>query len=98
MGQASQPSRTTGHVVYVEAQPAPISLELGQAAVLVIDMQNDFGAQGSMFDRAGIDISMIQRAVAPTARVLTAARLASIPVVYLVISLPLRGAYQPCIM
>jgi len=60
MGQASQPSRTTGHVVYVEAQPAPISLELGRAAVLVIDMQNDFGAQGGMFDFAGIDISMIQ--------------------------------------
>ena len=36
-----------------------------------------------MFDRAGIDISMIQRAVVPTARVLTAARQAGIPVVYL---------------
>ena len=98
MGQASQPSRTTGHVVRVEAQPTSISLELGRTAVLVIDMQNDFRAQGGMFDRTGIDISMIQRAVAPTARVLTAVRLASIPVVYLVISLPLRGAYQPCIM
>jgi ureidoacrylate peracid hydrolase len=75
--------------VYVEAQPAPISLELGRMTVLVIDMQNDFGAQGGMFDRAGIDISMIQRAVAPTARVLTAARQASIPVVYL------KMAFQP---
>jgi ureidoacrylate peracid hydrolase len=42
-----------------------------------------------MFDRAGIDISMIQRAVAPTARVLTAARQAGLPVVYL------KMAFQP---
>jgi ureidoacrylate peracid hydrolase len=42
-----------------------------------------------MFDRAGIDISMIQRAVVPTARVLTAARQAGIPVVYL------KMAFQP---
>ena len=36
-----------------------------------------------MFDRAGIDISMIQRAVRPTAKVLAAGRQAGIPIVYL---------------
>jgi nicotinamidase-related amidase len=36
--------------------------------VIVVDMQNDFGSRGGMFHRAGIDISMIQRAVAPTGR------------------------------
>jgi len=46
-------------------------------------MQNDFGAQGGMLDRLGIDISPIQRAVAPTAKVLAAARQVGIPVVYL---------------
>jgi ureidoacrylate peracid hydrolase len=61
-----------------------MQIDTAHAAVLVIDMQNDFGAaKGGMFDRAGIDISMIQRAVAPTARLLTAARQAEIPVVYL---------------
>ena len=40
-----------------------------------------------MFDQAGIDLSMIQRAVGPTARVLTAARQARIPVVYLKMAL-----------
>jgi ureidoacrylate peracid hydrolase len=83
MGRASQPSRTTGHVVRVEAQPTPISLELGRTAVLVIDMQNDFGAKGGMFDRIGIDLSLIQRAVGPTARVLAASRKVGLPIIYL---------------
>ena len=46
-------------------------------------MQNDFGAKGGMFDRAGIDISPIEQAVAPTMRTLAAARAAAIPIVYL---------------
>ncbi len=36
-----------------------------------------------MFDRAGIDISGIQEAIAPTARVLASARRAGIKIVYL---------------
>jgi ureidoacrylate peracid hydrolase len=51
--------------------------------VLVIDMQNDFGAPGGMFARAGIDIGAIRAAVAPTARVLAAARAARMAIVYL---------------
>lgn len=46
-------------------------------------MQNDFGAPGGMFARAGIDIGEIRAAVAPTARVLAAARAARMGVVYL---------------
>jgi ureidoacrylate peracid hydrolase len=72
-----------------EAQPASIQIDTARPAVLVLDIQNDFGAKGGMFDRAGIDISMIQRAVAPTARVLIAARQAGIPVIYL------KMAFQP---
>lgn len=53
------------------------------AAVVVVDMTNDFGAVGGMFHRAGLDISGIQAAIAPTARVLEGARRAGIPVVYL---------------
>jgi ureidoacrylate peracid hydrolase len=89
MAQEPLPSQPSEHVVVIEAQPAPIQIDTARTAVLVIDMQNDFGAQGGMFDRAGIDISMIQRAVAPTARVLTAVRQAGIPVVYL------KMAFQP---
>jgi ureidoacrylate peracid hydrolase len=83
MAQGSPPSRTPGQVVRVKARPAPISLDLGRTAVLVIDMQNDFGAKGGMFDRIGVDLSKIQSAVGPTARVLAASRKAGLPIIYL---------------
>jgi ureidoacrylate peracid hydrolase len=82
-------SQPDGRMVTLDAQPAPIQIELACTAMLVIDMQNDFGAQGGMFDRAGIDISTIQRAIAPTAHVLTAVRQAGISVIYL------KMAFQP---
>jgi ureidoacrylate peracid hydrolase len=69
--------------VRVDAQPHPLTINPRQTAVIVVDMQNDFGAEGGMFARAGIDMSGIRAAVAPTARVLAAARLAGMPVVYL---------------
>ena len=46
-------------------------------------MQNDFGAKGGMLDLAGIDISGIQKAVGPTAKVLAAARKAGVKIIYL---------------
>jgi ureidoacrylate peracid hydrolase len=46
-------------------------------------MQNDFGSKGGMFDRAGLDISMIQATAEPTSKVLVAARNSGIPIVYL---------------
>lgn len=70
-------------VVQVEAQPESLSIDPATAAVLVVDMQNDFGAEGGMFHRAGIDIAPIRAAIVPTACVLAAARSAGIPVVYL---------------
>lgn len=69
--------------ITLDAKPGPISIDPSQTAVLVIDMQNDFGSKGGMFDRAGIDISGIVAAVAPTARVIAAARSAGMPIVYL---------------
>jgi ureidoacrylate peracid hydrolase len=70
-------------VISVEARPRLLTIDPTHSAVLVIDMQNDFGAQGGMFERAGIDISDIQRAVDPTRCVIAAARNAGVPIVYL---------------
>jgi ureidoacrylate peracid hydrolase len=67
----------------IAAEPDPLTLDLERSAVLVIDMQNDFGSPGGMFDRAGIDIAPIRATIAPTARVLAAAREAGLPVVYI---------------
>jgi ureidoacrylate peracid hydrolase len=70
-------------VISVEARPGPLTIDLTRSAVLVIDMQNDFGAQGGMFERAGIDISVIRKTVGPTRCVIAAARDAGVPIVYL---------------
>lgn len=78
-----------GRTVTIDARPASITFDTAKAAVIVVDMQNDFGSEGGMFERAGIDIRGIQAVVGPTARVLEAAREAYIPVVYL------KMAYLP---
>jgi ureidoacrylate peracid hydrolase len=69
--------------IVLEARPGSISIDPSKTAVIVVDMQNDFGSKGGMFDRAGIDISGIHKAVAPTARVLAFVRHAGIKIVYL---------------
>jgi len=73
----------SGRTFTLDARPAAVEIDTARTAVIVVDMQNDFGAEGGMFQRAGIDISGIQAAVAPTARVLGAARAAGVPIVYL---------------
>ena len=69
--------------IYLTARPDSILLDASSAAVIVIDMQNDFGAKGGMFDRAGIDISTIQKVVNPISDVLTAARKRGLKIIYL---------------
>ena len=84
--QAAPPEKTAGaktRVVRLNAKPEPIEIDTASTAVIVVDMQNDFGSKGGMFDRAGIDISGIQKAVGPTAKVLASAREAGIKIVYL---------------
>ena len=87
-GQVASQVRT-GRRVTIDARPAAITIDTSTTAVIVVDMQNDFGSKGGMFERAGIDISGIQKAVAPTARVLDSARNAGLKVIYL------KMAYLP---
>jgi ureidoacrylate peracid hydrolase len=70
-------------MIAIDARPEAMTIDPARTAVIVVDMQNDFGAGGGMFARAGIDISGIRNVVAPTARVLAAARHSGIKVVYL---------------
>jgi len=69
--------------IAVPAKPEPYVFDGSKAAVIVVDMQNDFGAKGGLLDRQGIDISIVQKAIRPTAKVLTAARQKGIRVLYL---------------
>lgn len=74
---------TNSRSIRLDAQPMPIEIDTARTAVIVVDMQNDFGSQGGLFDHARIDISMIQQAVSSTANALTAAREAGMKVIYL---------------
>ena len=80
---AQEAKRMPTRIFTIDAKPEPIAIDAAKTAVIVVDMQNDFGSEGGMFQRAGIDISMIQAAVAPTAKVLTSARKEGIKIIYL---------------
>ena len=80
---AQETKTMSTRVLTVDAKPEPITIDTAKTALIVVDMQNDFGSEGGMFQRAGIDISMIQAAVAPTAKVLASARREGIKIIYL---------------
>jgi hypothetical protein len=67
--------------IEVDARPAPFCLDQRSAAMVVVDMQNDFGSAGGMFDLAGIDIAPIRAIVEPIRDLLVVVRQAGIPVV-----------------
>ena len=67
----------------IEALPEPITIDTSRTAVIVVDMQNDFGSKGGMFDRAGVDIAPIQKVVEPISKVLELARRAGMKIIYL---------------
>jgi ureidoacrylate peracid hydrolase len=68
--------------ISLNARPTEVDFDPARAAVMVIDMQNDFGSEGGMFHRAGLDISPIQRLVPTIAAVLGAARTAGLPIIF----------------
>jgi nicotinamidase-related amidase len=78
---ARPPARN--RVITLDAKPEPITIDIAKTAVIVVDMQNDFGTKGGMFDLGGIDISQIQAAVGPTSKVISSARRNGIKIVYL---------------
>lgn len=67
----------------IKARPIPFEFDPTATAVVVVDMQNDFGSPGGMFDRAGIDIAPVQAIVPRVRAVLAAARASGVLVVYL---------------
>ena len=70
-------------LITVSATPEPVSFDPSRSAVIVVDMQNDFGAEGGMFALGGIDVSRIRNVIPAIADVTAAARRAGIAVVYL---------------
>ena len=82
--QTSAPTQNMkSRIVKFDAMPEPITIDAARTAVIVVDMQNDFGTKGGLFDHAGYDISIIQKAIGPTATVLASARHAGLRIIYL---------------
>lgn len=58
-------------------------------ALVVVDVQNDFVAEGGFFDRTGADVASIQAAIPPLQRLIEHARRARVLVVFV------RAIYDP---
>jgi len=68
----------------LQAEPAPLEIDLNRTAVVIVDMQNTFCKKGGGFDLAGRDISLIPATFEPIKRIADAARARHVKVVYVV--------------
>lgn len=68
----------------LEQKVAPV-----HTALVVVDVQNDFVAEGGFFDRTGGDVASIQAAIPPLLRLIEHARRAGVLVVFV------RAIYDP---
>ncbi len=94
VGFAGDARRTEGQVdlsrppppplnVTIAAEPLNIEVDLGRAAVIVVDMQNNFCAPGGLSDHRGVDLAPERAPIAPLKATLPALRAANVPVIWL---------------
>ena len=67
----------------LSAKPEPVQVDFARSAVVVVDMQNAFASKRGLLDIAGADISGAPRVVSVISEILSRARAAGMPVVYL---------------
>jgi ureidoacrylate peracid hydrolase len=67
----------------LQSKPDPVEVDIAKSAVVVVDMQNAFASKNGMLDIAGADLTGAPRVVDVIGQVVSAARLAGMPVVYL---------------
>lgn len=68
--------------VTIEAEPAPLAVDLGKTALIIIDMQRDFLEPGGFGETLGNDVSLLAAAVEPCRAVLDAARRCGLLVIH----------------
>jgi nicotinamidase-related amidase len=66
----------------IPAEPYEFEFDPASTALVIIDMQRDFVEPGGFGEALGNDVSLLQQAVAPTRRVLEAARAAGVLVIH----------------
>lgn len=91
-------------IVEFPAEPRAVRMDLSRAAILVIDMQNDFCHGDGWLSSIGVDISPARAPIEPLSRCLPALRDAGVPILWvnwgnrpdlLNISPALLGVYDP---
>jgi nicotinamidase-related amidase len=60
--------------ITLDAEPAPLPIELARTALLIIDMQRDFIEENGFGTSLGNDVSRLRAAIAPCMALLAAAR------------------------
>src|SRR5712671_4118483 len=66
----------------IEAEPYPFDLDTAHTGLVIIDMQRDFLEPGGFGAVLGNDVSLLRRTIAPTRRLLDAARLSGLTVIH----------------
>jgi nicotinamidase-related amidase len=66
--------RKSVSIIHIEAEPAPLAIDLAHAALLIIDMQRDFLEPGGFGAALGNDVTKLAAATGPTREVLAAFR------------------------
>lgn len=69
-------------MVAISAEPYVFDFQPTRAALLIIDMQRDFMEPGGFGESLGNDVSLLRRTIAPTRRLLEAARKMGLKVIH----------------
>jgi AGZA family xanthine/uracil permease-like MFS transporter len=69
-------------LVRIEAEPSALTVDLGNTALIIIDMQRDFLEPGGFGETLGNDVSLLAAAIEPCRRVLAAARQSRLLVIH----------------
>src|SRR5258706_8838131 len=65
IAQALGNKKESAKIIRIKAKPDSLAMNASNTAIIVVDMENDFCTKGGMMDRAGNNISVIQKIIDP---------------------------------